>query len=140
MVVPESQIKASKAWKGKNRGRNAYINNRSATKYFLSSQATKEDLDELKKIIEDREGFWEAYDDTKVNYKDLIDEGVEDKMIPQGVKPKAVDAKSVLCKDPEYQHLWETFKQIQGDPFLLILSNDAVLNLITGSRYNWVDK
>lgn len=37
--------------------------------------------------------------------------------------------KSNLSRSAEYQNLWEDFKNITGDPFLAIVSNNEVFNL-----------
>ncbi|WP_375709081.1 hypothetical protein PJ261_05605 [Streptococcus dysgalactiae] len=50
-----AQIKATKKWNEKNRERRNYMSKRSAARSFIRNQATKEDLEELKNIIRERE-------------------------------------------------------------------------------------
>lgn len=51
------QTEANKKWQEKNRERAKYLSNRSVTRSFIKNKATIEDLEELKKLIEERENF-----------------------------------------------------------------------------------
>lgn len=48
------QTEANKKWQEQNRERARYLRNRSATRGFIKKQATKEDIEELEKLIEER--------------------------------------------------------------------------------------
>lgn len=49
------QTEANKRWQAKNKEYAKYLSNRSRTRSFIRNQATLEDLEELKKLIEERE-------------------------------------------------------------------------------------
>lgn len=51
------QTEANKKWQEKNRERAKYLSNRSVARSFIKNKATIEDLEELKKLIEEREHF-----------------------------------------------------------------------------------
>ena len=53
--VSEAQKRASKKWDRKNKSRRQYINKRSITRNFIKKEAIKEDLDEFKNLIKNRE-------------------------------------------------------------------------------------
>jgi len=53
--VSEAQKRASKKWDRKNKSRRQYINKRSITRNFIKKEAAKEDLDEFKNLIKNRE-------------------------------------------------------------------------------------
>lgn len=50
----ESQKKADKKWRDNNREHASYLRGRSSAKSFIRNKATKEDLEELKKLIEEQ--------------------------------------------------------------------------------------
>ena len=54
-MVRESQKRATKNWREKNRERVNYTHDKSTTKGFILKKATKEDLILIKKWIEERE-------------------------------------------------------------------------------------
>ncbi|WEV44563.1 hypothetical protein OZX60_03755 [Streptococcaceae bacterium ESL0687] len=49
-----SQTEANKRWQEKNKERTRYLNERSRARGFIRNKATKEDLLELKNIIEEK--------------------------------------------------------------------------------------
>lgn len=49
------QTEANKRWQEKNKEYAKYLSNRSRTRSFIRNQATLEDLDDLKKLIKERE-------------------------------------------------------------------------------------
>lgn len=51
------QTEANKKWQEKNRERAKYLSNRSVARSFIKNKATIEDLEELKRLIEERETF-----------------------------------------------------------------------------------
>jgi len=53
--VSEAQKRASAKWDRKNKSRRQYINKRSITRNFIKKEAAKEDLDEFKNLIKNRE-------------------------------------------------------------------------------------
>jgi hypothetical protein len=53
--VSAAQRKASDKWDRKNKERKQYINRRSTARNFIKSQATKEDVDEFKILLKNRE-------------------------------------------------------------------------------------
>lgn len=53
--VSEAQKRASKKWDRKNKSRRQYINKRSITRNFIKKEAVKEDLDEFKILLKNRE-------------------------------------------------------------------------------------
>ena len=53
------QTEANKRWQQKNRERARYLRNRSAARSFIRGQATTEDLDELKLLMNTRKDFLE---------------------------------------------------------------------------------
>lgn len=50
----EAQLKATKNWQTKNREQSNYTKGKSATKSFIRNKATKEDLQELIQLINDK--------------------------------------------------------------------------------------
>lgn len=52
----DAKKRANEKWKENNAERNRYINQRSAARSFIRNRATKEDLDELTKLIAERRG------------------------------------------------------------------------------------
>lgn len=50
-----NQTEYNKTWQEKNRERARYLRNRSTSRSFIKNQATKEDIEELKQLIKDRE-------------------------------------------------------------------------------------
>ena len=54
MAKTEAQKRASKKWEEKNREYSNYLTQRRAARSFIRNKATKEDLEELKKLIEER--------------------------------------------------------------------------------------
>ena len=55
MAKTEAQKRASKKWEEKNREYSNYLTQRRAARSFIRNKATKEDLQELKELIKDRE-------------------------------------------------------------------------------------
>ena len=53
--VSEAQKRASKKWDRKNKSRRQYINKRSITRNFIKKEAVKEDVDEFKILLKNRE-------------------------------------------------------------------------------------
>lgn len=49
------QTEANKRWQEKNREKAKYLRNRSTARSFIKSQATREDIEELKELIKIRE-------------------------------------------------------------------------------------
>ncbi|RHW53729.1 hypothetical protein [Lactobacillus bombicola] len=52
--LTEAKKRANKKWDAKNKERKNYLNYRSQAKSFIRRFATKEDLDELEKIIAEK--------------------------------------------------------------------------------------
>lgn len=50
-----NQTEANKRWQEKNKEHAKYLSNRSRTRSFIRNQATLEDIEELKQLIEERE-------------------------------------------------------------------------------------
>ncbi|KNE19023.1 hypothetical protein [Virgibacillus pantothenticus] len=50
-----NQTEANKRWQEKNRERSRYLRNRSTARSFIRKQATNEDIEELKQLIQERE-------------------------------------------------------------------------------------
>lgn len=50
-----NQTEYNKTWQEKNRERARYLRNRSTARSFIKKQATKEDIEELKQLIKDKE-------------------------------------------------------------------------------------
>ncbi|WP_339164701.1 hypothetical protein MHB50_15950 [Siminovitchia sp. FSL H7-0308] len=48
------QTEANKKWQQKNKERAKYLSDRSRTRSFIRNQATLEDVEELKKLLDDR--------------------------------------------------------------------------------------
>jgi len=48
------QTEANKKWQEKNREKARYLRDRSTSRGFIKNRATKEDLEELQKLIEER--------------------------------------------------------------------------------------
>lgn len=57
MEKKNPQTEANKRWQQKNRERARYLRNRSSARSFIRSQATCEDLEELKGLFEQRQDF-----------------------------------------------------------------------------------
>ena len=55
MVESESQKKASRKWLSNNREHANYLRYRTTAKLFIKKHATKDDLNELKALIQQRE-------------------------------------------------------------------------------------
>ena len=55
MALTEAQKRAKAKYREKNKERENYIGARSAARSFILKKATKEDLEELKKLIEEKE-------------------------------------------------------------------------------------
>lgn len=53
--VSAAQRRASDKWDRKNKSRRQYINKRSTARNFIKKQATKEDVDEFKILLKNRE-------------------------------------------------------------------------------------
>lgn len=53
--ITNKQTEANKRWQEKNREKAKYLRNRSTARSFIKSQATKEDIEELKELIKIRE-------------------------------------------------------------------------------------
>lgn len=51
------QTEANKKWQQKNKERAKYLSDRSRARSFIRNQATLEDVEELKKLLNDREEF-----------------------------------------------------------------------------------
>ena len=51
----EAQAAADKRWEEKNREYASYLKSRSSARSFIRNKATKEDLEELKQLIQERE-------------------------------------------------------------------------------------
>ncbi len=54
---PTSQTEANKKWQHKNKEYANYLKMRSASRSFIKSKATLEDIEELKNLIKQREEF-----------------------------------------------------------------------------------
>ena len=54
-MLTEAQKRAKQKYREKNKERSNYINDKSKAKNFIIKKATKEDLEELKKLIEEKE-------------------------------------------------------------------------------------
>lgn len=52
--LTDAQVRAKKNWDDKNREHSSYLKSRSSAKSFVRNKATLEDLEELKKLIEER--------------------------------------------------------------------------------------
>lgn len=50
-----AQTEANKRWQEKNKERAKYLSNRSRSRSFIRKESTLEDLEELKKLISERE-------------------------------------------------------------------------------------
>ncbi|NFO70743.1 hypothetical protein FDC51_11380 [Clostridium botulinum] len=55
-MAKSNQTEANKKWYDKNKEHAKYLNKRSHTRSFIKNFATLEDLEELKDLIEQREG------------------------------------------------------------------------------------
>jgi hypothetical protein len=55
--VTKKQTEANKRWQEKNKEYSKYLSNRSRTRSFIRNQATLDDLEELKQLINEREEF-----------------------------------------------------------------------------------
>ncbi|SHJ63643.1 hypothetical protein SAMN05444401_3531 [Clostridium amylolyticum] len=49
------QTEANKKWQEKNKEYAKYLSNRSRSRSFIKNQSTREDLEELKQLIKERE-------------------------------------------------------------------------------------
>lgn len=54
MTNKNPQTEANKKWQEANRERTRYLRNRSTARNFVKKQATLEDIEELKKLIDER--------------------------------------------------------------------------------------
>ena len=54
MALTEAQKRANKKWEEKNREYSNYLTQRRSARSFIRNKATKEDLEDLKKLIEER--------------------------------------------------------------------------------------
>ena len=54
-MLTEAQKRAKQKYREKNRERTNYLNARTTARGFIRNKATKEDLQELKELIKDRE-------------------------------------------------------------------------------------
>lgn len=54
-MLTEAQKRAKKKYRDKNKDRTNYITCRSAAKSFIKNKATREDLEEIKKLIQEVE-------------------------------------------------------------------------------------
>lgn len=54
MTDKNAQTEANKRWQEKNKERNRYLVTRSTARGFIRNRATMEDLEELKKLIDER--------------------------------------------------------------------------------------
>lgn len=52
-----NQTEYNKTWQEKNRERARYLRNRSTSRSFIKNQATKEDIEELRELLNKREEF-----------------------------------------------------------------------------------
>ena len=55
MALTEAQKRAKQKYREKNRERTNYLNARTTSRSFIRNKATKEDLQELKELIKERE-------------------------------------------------------------------------------------
>lgn len=55
MALTEAQKRAKQKYREKNRERTNYLNARTTARGFIRNKATKEDLQELKELIKERE-------------------------------------------------------------------------------------
>lgn len=55
-MVTEAQKRANKKWDEEHKERKAYIAKRSTARNFIKKFATDEDIEELKRLIAEREG------------------------------------------------------------------------------------
>ena len=55
MALTEAQKRAKQRYREKNRERTNYLNARTTARGFIRNKATKEDLQELKELIKERE-------------------------------------------------------------------------------------
>ena len=55
MTYNDARKKANSKWDSENKERVRYLQDRSKAKNFIIKKATKEDLEELKKLIEEKE-------------------------------------------------------------------------------------
>lgn len=58
--VSKAQTRASRKWEKENPERTKYLRYRSSARLFIRSHATNEDLEELKKLIQEREQLLKA--------------------------------------------------------------------------------
>ncbi|WP_125153078.1 hypothetical protein [Clostridium rectalis] len=58
-MVKSNQTQANKKWYEKNKEHAKYLNKRSHSRSFIKKFATKEDLEELKQLIKEREEILE---------------------------------------------------------------------------------
>lgn len=50
----EAQTKANKKWEEKNREYSSYLKSRSSARSFIRNKATLEDIEEMKKLLDER--------------------------------------------------------------------------------------
>ncbi|CEE00044.1 MULTISPECIES: hypothetical protein [Bacillaceae] len=60
--MPKKQTEANKKWQEKNKDYANYISARSRARSFIKNKATLEDIEEFKKLIEEREKFLKSED------------------------------------------------------------------------------
>ena len=120
MPLTESQKTAQKKWNGKNKGKLNYLNSRSSAKAFIKDKANKEDLEELRNIIEERENYLD-----RIN----LDKKNTTRLFSSHAKNLVIDSKSRLMRDPEYQQFYDDFKSIKGDPLIGVWDHKKIRNL-----------
>ena len=49
------QMEANKRWEAKNKEYSNYLKHRSAARSFIKNKATKEDIEEFKRLLDERE-------------------------------------------------------------------------------------
>lgn len=57
------QTEANKKWQDKNKEKAKYLSNRSRTRSFIRNQATAEDIEELRNLLDERSSFLKENDD-----------------------------------------------------------------------------
>ena len=54
-MTKNAQTEANKKWQEKNKERAKYLSDRSRARSFIRKQATKEDIEEFRQLLEERE-------------------------------------------------------------------------------------
>lgn len=54
-MIKNAQTEANKKWQEKNKERAKYLSDRSRARSFIRKQATKEDIEEFRQLLEERE-------------------------------------------------------------------------------------